>query len=203
MGEKDKPITGREEYLEKIKEYEHDEPFLKQLAKYGLFGNKKFYDENLYNKIDNPDANILDIVKNVDKMNLWEEEIEGMSDEVLNRDDSKPKLAKSGVLGNIFNSVKNADKGTLDFSEEDFYNDLKKDKRNTIMYQEEMQNLGFDLGPTGVDGVWGPKTDAAVKEYMTTLKDLLSKGHTRDESRNLIKIRKRWNTSTPTTIFEE
>ena len=48
MDKKDKPITGRDEYLGKIKEYEHDEPVLKQLVKYGLFGNKKFYDIRIF-----------------------------------------------------------------------------------------------------------------------------------------------------------
>ena len=79
MAEKDKPITGRDEYLENIKEYEHDESVLKQLAKYGLFGSKEFYDKKIYDK---NDPNILDIVKNVGRKNLWAERIEGVTDKI-------------------------------------------------------------------------------------------------------------------------
>lgn len=31
-----------------------------------------------------------------------------------------------------------------------------------------MISLGFDLGKSGADGVWGPKTEAAYEDYLAT-----------------------------------
>lgn len=45
-------------------------------------------------------------------------------------------------------------------------------KGNTTLKNQQawLISRGYDLGPTGADGVWGPKTEAAIKGYQTFLR---------------------------------
>lgn len=45
-------------------------------------------------------------------------------------------------------------------------------KDRTIYYQNIFKNRGYDLGPTGVDGIWGPLTNAAYLRYMKDNQEL-------------------------------
>ena len=44
----------------------------------------------------------------------------------------------------------------------------------TIYYQNIFKNRGYDIGPTGIDGIWGPLTNAAYLKYLRDNQDLNS-----------------------------
>ena len=45
-------------------------------------------------------------------------------------------------------------------------------KDRTIYYQNIFKNRGYDLGPTGVDSIWGPYTNAAYLRYLKDNQEL-------------------------------
>lgn len=54
---------------------------------------------------------------------------------------------------------------------EKFYSEVNNTNAELKTQQAWLISRGYDLGSTGADGVWGPKTEAAIKAYQTYLRD--------------------------------
>lgn len=51
-----------------------------------------------------------------------------------------------------------------------FYNAIQNSNAELKSQQQFLISRGYDLGSTGADGVWGPKTESAIKSYQTFLR---------------------------------
>lgn len=51
-----------------------------------------------------------------------------------------------------------------------FYDSVQQSDAELKLQQQFLISRGYDLGSTGADGVWGPKTEAAIKAYQTFLR---------------------------------
>lgn len=72
----------------------------------------------------------------------------------------------TGVFDALESSISKVDTGLNElFSGTNLRRGAKNTESDVKQLQERLQSLGYDLGKTGVDGIIGPKTEAAIKKF--------------------------------------
>ena len=89
------------------------------------------------------------------------------TDELIKQQGSLEKAFRSGAVSSdiLIEAVNNLRSGMVDLSsvEQELSMWSKGDDVKSV--QQALQNLGMDIGKTGVDGILGPNTQAAIKSF--------------------------------------